>query len=420
METSTATKEHKSKVPVVIYISGFLDLFGVSLVLPLIMRHAKELGASSTVSGVLGSTYGALQLLSSPVVGKWSDRSGRHFVLLVCLFLSACSYSMFFLATSVVLLFLVRIPLGIIKHSQTISKAYLADISKVSEQSATFGNFNSASSLGFIVGPVVGGHIAEAPGGFYLVGLLSGFIFFINFVLIYWCVPDVPKKSSSLHRNESSVTSLRNLASEEANFSPSTLISSFKLFKWEKLGDLFLIKFLLGLAVLVFRSNFSLMLMQKFDSTTVTAGYVISFSSTVSVLIGFLVGWISKYYRNNAQLVLHLSVLQIVTLTALALSPSLWIFLIAMIPFSLSTTVTRIASTGLAIERCENQEAGILLGLQQSSMSLARMLSPLIAGVLQELSSAGPGLMGAFCCLLAVIIMIIRPQDPGVRAKKLN
>ncbi|KAJ8315393.1 hypothetical protein KUTeg_007543 [Tegillarca granosa] len=44
-----------------IYFSGFLDLFGVSIVLPLISSHARELGASPTVTGVIGSLYGFLQ-----------------------------------------------------------------------------------------------------------------------------------------------------------------------------------------------------------------------------------------------------------------------------------------------------------------------------------------------------------------------
>ena len=70
---------------------------------------------------------------------------------------------------------------GIFKHSQTISKSYLSDIAFGDEYSHVLGHFNSVSNIGFILGPTVGGHLAETPGGFYKVALLAGLLFFINF-----------------------------------------------------------------------------------------------------------------------------------------------------------------------------------------------------------------------------------------------
>jgi len=71
--------------------------------------------------------------------------------------------------------------LGIFKHSQNLTKSYLVDITSDSDQSKNIGYFNAASSLGFIVGPAIGGHIAEWEGGFYIVALLTALTFFINF-----------------------------------------------------------------------------------------------------------------------------------------------------------------------------------------------------------------------------------------------
>ncbi|XP_052088778.1 major facilitator superfamily domain-containing protein 9-like [Mytilus californianus] len=68
-----------------LYLSGFLDLFGVSMIFPLLSTHVRDLGASSTLVGTIGSIYGGIQLLSSPLVGRWSDVSGRRFCLLWCL-----------------------------------------------------------------------------------------------------------------------------------------------------------------------------------------------------------------------------------------------------------------------------------------------------------------------------------------------
>lgn len=67
---------------------------------------------------------------------------------------------------------------GLFKHSQTISKAYLAEVIPPDKRASVYGQFNAVSSIGFIVGPTVGGHLAElSSSGFFLVGLLSGSVF---------------------------------------------------------------------------------------------------------------------------------------------------------------------------------------------------------------------------------------------------
>ncbi|XP_028019771.1 major facilitator superfamily domain-containing protein 9 [Balaenoptera acutorostrata] len=51
-----------------LYLLGFLDLFGVSMVVPLLSLHVKSLGASPTVAGIVGSSYGVLQFFSGTLV----------------------------------------------------------------------------------------------------------------------------------------------------------------------------------------------------------------------------------------------------------------------------------------------------------------------------------------------------------------
>lgn len=392
------------------------------MILPLIMSHARDLGASPTMAGILGSLYGAVQLFTSPWMGQRSDVSGRRTTLLICLFMSGCGYCMFSLATTIAFMFIARLPLGIFKHSQNISKSYLADITSRSEQSTKMGHFNAASSIGFILGPSVGGHIAEMEGGFYLVALLAGAIFFINLALIWLTVPEVSKKQELLRRNYSSATSLKQMQSDELNFNTKSFWQAVTEISWEDLWDLYLIKFLLGASVIVFRSNFSLMLVERFSTTPVINGYIISVNGVVSALVGFLTGTISHYYNNNAKLLLHLSIFQVVTMIALSVSPSLWIFVLSLLPLGLVTTVARVAGTSLTLERGSKEEVGILMGFQQSCMSVARMLAPVVAGIALEVTSSGPGIVGAVLACLAVIIMFIRPQDPvqrtGIREKK--
>lgn len=75
--------------------------------------------------------------------------------------------------------------LGLFKHSQELSRAYLADIVPRSQHSYVFGRFNSMSNIGFIIGPVIGGYVVDHLGGFYSVSMLTAGIFLLNFGKLY-------------------------------------------------------------------------------------------------------------------------------------------------------------------------------------------------------------------------------------------
>ncbi|KAJ8315392.1 hypothetical protein KUTeg_007542 [Tegillarca granosa] len=330
-----------------------MDLFGVSIVLPLISSHARELGASPTVTGVIGSLYGFLQFFSSPVVGRWSDISGRRYCLIWCLILSAGSYALLGIASSPFLMFISRIPGGIFKHSQTISKSLLTDIVPDNQLSRALGYFNAASSIGFILGPLIGGHIAETPGGFYKVALLAGAIFLLNSVIVWY-----------------------------------------------------------SFSVLVFRTNFTLTMKERFETSPKINGYIISYTGTISALFGFTAGSVSNFYKNDAKLITHLAILQVITLLFLSYTFSLNLFILWLTPLSFGSTLLRVVSARLLFVRGKGKDVGTLMGFSQSNVSIARIISPFLSGLALEFSASGPSLIGALTTMIAIVVLVIRPQNP--------
>jgi MFS-type transporter involved in bile tolerance (Atg22 family) len=69
---------------------------------------------------------------------------------------------------------------GLFKHSQELSRAYLGDITPRSQHSRVYGHFNSMSNIGFIIGPIIGGHIVDGLGGFNAVALATAASFLVN------------------------------------------------------------------------------------------------------------------------------------------------------------------------------------------------------------------------------------------------
>jgi MFS family permease len=69
---------------------------------------------------------------------------------------------------------------GLFKHSQELSRAFLADITPRSQHPRVYGHFNSISNIGFILGPIIGGHIVDGLGGFHAVAFATAASFLVD------------------------------------------------------------------------------------------------------------------------------------------------------------------------------------------------------------------------------------------------
>src|SRR2546422_9291708 len=92
---------------------AFVDMIGLTLVLPLLALYALHLHASPTTIGFLTASFPVAQLVASPVWGRVSDRYGRRPALLAGVAALAVADPVFGLAGALWFLFLSRFVQGL-------------------------------------------------------------------------------------------------------------------------------------------------------------------------------------------------------------------------------------------------------------------------------------------------------------------
>ncbi|XP_044142698.1 major facilitator superfamily domain-containing protein 9 [Bufo gargarizans] len=408
-----------------LHLVGFLDLFGVSMIVPLLNHHMKSLGASPTTAGIIGSCYGILQLFSSSIVGSWSDIAGRRYALITCILISALGYGLLGLSINIYIYAIARIPVGIFKHSLSISKAFLSDLVSEKERPHVMGRFNSASSMGFILGPVVGGYLTELQGGFYITSILCTCIFLINAGLV-WMMPQstdrtnmvTPSSHVNTHNSMPSKSDNPVHASQEFNEEipnePAHTLWAQIIYVFNKvtgvafsqMWDIFLVRLLMAVAVMLYYSNFALAMEERFHLTPRMTGYLISYGSTLGALAGFSLGPLSRLYQYNIYtMLLHSSILTFFSILLYSVAPKMWTVVLSSTFLAFSTSIGRTCIVDLELTLGQKHGSGTLIGVGQSVTSVGRIVVPLFSGIAQEYSPCGPPQLGAVLALASIFLM---------------
>jgi multidrug resistance protein len=148
----------------------FVVMIGFGITLPVLPFYVERLAQAegSTPQAVvmhvalLTAAYPLGQLVFAPVWGLWSDRTGRRPLLLMGMAGYVVAQILLGLATSLWLLYAARILGGILSSATLpVSAAYVADATTDVERGRGMAWLGTATSLGFVVGPALGGILAR-------------------------------------------------------------------------------------------------------------------------------------------------------------------------------------------------------------------------------------------------------------------
>ena len=111
----------------VILLTVVLDLVGFGLVIPLMTFYAESFHASALQATMLVSVYAACQLVSGPLIGHASDRTGRQPMLILSQIGTFIGFIILARATALWMIYLSRIIDGATAGNLSLAQAYIAD-----------------------------------------------------------------------------------------------------------------------------------------------------------------------------------------------------------------------------------------------------------------------------------------------------
>lgn len=376
----------------------FLVFMGIGLVVPVMPQYMTELNINGSLVGMLVAAFSLTQFLFSPIAGRLSDALGRKKIIVAGMIIFAISELMFGLVNTSLLLFVSRMMGGIgAALIMPAVMAYVADVSSSEERATGMGFINAAITTGFIIGPGIGGFIAEfgirVP--FYAAGIAGAVAALVTSLIL-------PESTTQEQRAE-----LKKKSGKSQSL-VKQLIQSYKAPYFFSLIIVFVMAF--GLAN--YETVFGLFVDHKFSFTPKDIAVIITFGSISGAVVQLtLFGWILNRFGENKVISVCLFMASLTVLLTLFVN-SYWMIMVVTFIVFLSIDILRPAISTKMSKMAEGQQ-GFVAGLNSAYTSLGNIAGPIVAGLLFDININFPYVSAALVLLLCFGLSVMAAKGKG-------
>jgi MFS transporter, DHA1 family, multidrug resistance protein len=373
-------KSHKVALWLVL-LNLFIAFLGIGLIIPVLPTIMNELGISGTTIGYLTAAFAIAQLIASPMAGRAVDKIGRKIMIVTGLFIFGVSEFLFGIGKDIEMLFFSRALGGIsAAFIMPAVTAYIADITNLQTRPKALGYMSAAISTGFIIGPGIGGFLAELGTRvpFFFAGGLGTLAAILSMILL-----TEPQRSEvNLKKSEAGKNGFKRI------FVPKYFIA---------LVLIFIVSF--GLAA--FESFFSLFVDHKFQFQPSDIAIVITGGAIFGAIAQVLLFEKLTRIWGEIKLIRYCLIASALLVFLMTVVHSYFSILLVTFLVFVGFDLFRPAVTTY-LSSIAGEEQGFIGGMNSMFTSLANISGPILGGMLFDIDINYPYYFATFVLVIGI------------------
>lgn len=394
--------ETSHRFPLAVFcLFTFISMLGIGIAFPtfsfvvlqpeahFILSKATEEERTVTL-GVLLSLTPLASFIMAPILGVMADERGRKPLILfaLCLmFLGTLMTAIGIWLDSLLLLILSRLIAGIGAGGTSALSAAVADISPAEKKAQNFALLSTCSSLGFMLGPLLGGKLA-AHGNYALPFFAMAFLILTNLILIYFVFTD------SFH-----------VAKKE---SKGSLLADLKyVFSYPKIRFILLSAPLFTVGFVIYYQFISINWIEQYGLNEKQVGDLYAYGAACFALSsGLLIRPLLSRFQNLSLSFFASLGLGLITLALVFRTGISWFW--ASLPLQ-EFCMALLGASAIAFisNQVKKEDQGKTMGVVQSLTSASFAVSPLLGGYISGLNYNGHILLGGILILLFALALLL-------------
>jgi len=366
---------------VLLLLNLFIAFLGIGLVIPVLPTIMNELHLSGSMVGYLVAAFAVTQLIVSPTAGQWVDKYGRKRMIVIGLIIFSFSELLFGLGKVVEVLFVSRLLGGVsAAFIMPAVTAFIADITTLETRSKAMGYMSAAISTGFIIGPGIGGFLAEF--GHRVPFFAAAIVALISAIVSFIFLKEPERHKEAMIKEKT--TGLKRI------FNPLYFIA-------------FIIIFIASLGLAAFDSLFSLFVDHKFGFTPKDIAIIITGGGIVGAVAQVvLFDYLTKKF-GEIKLIRYAFIFSAIFVMLTTVVSAYTSILFATIFIFAGFDLMRPAVTSY-LSKVAGDEQGFVSGMNSTFTSFGNVLGPIMGGYLFDINLDYPFYFAAISLVIGIIL----------------
>jgi DHA1 family tetracycline resistance protein-like MFS transporter len=361
-----------------IILSILVDVFGYSMVLPLLPEIVEIFGSSEIFVGILISSNALSAFVFGPLWGRLSDKYGRKPILLISQAGTGLSFLILAFSPNIYVILFSRILDGVFGGQIPVIRAYISDITTPATRASEMGKLMIGHTVGMIFGPILGGFLGEINWRFPSL-IAVGLSIIAMILTLRVLIESMPKdRISDLRIRKEAIAS----SSEK----------KVKTFTREVIIRLAQV-FLLFSITVMFNSSMALILINRYGAPLVIVGLVMTLAGiTIMIYGGLLMKPLFKKVGEK-RILLIASILLIINFAVFPFMTELWMIFAFLPSFVFSMVFLPSLIQSNITKAVDADKQGVVSGMTTNIQSIAQIISPLVATGFIDIGGITIGMM---------------------------